>query len=143
VIRVRVGEEQVQLARAQFGRDRSLFLRDLLGQLRIAGGELVELDQVAGAFFELLPGLDQLSVLGPFPGLRARAARVVPDPGLGQEVVEFLGSLELGGQVKGAPSAAGCARAAPWDSAELPSTLLILRGKDRPAPPGHDSASLK
>jgi hypothetical protein len=115
VIRVRVREEQVELSRAQFGRDRGLLFRDLLGQLRIARGQLVELDQVAGTFFELRPGLDQLPVLGPFSRERACASRLVPDPGLGQEVIDLLGALELGGQVKGAPSAARCARAAPWD----------------------------
>jgi len=115
VIRVRVGEEQVELTRPQFGRDRGLFLRDLLGQLRIARGKLVELDQVTSAFFQLLPGLDQLSILGRLARRCARTARIVPDPGLGQEVVELLCSLELRGQVKGAPSAARCARAALWD----------------------------
>jgi hypothetical protein len=66
VIGVRIGEQEVELSRAQLGRDRGFFLGDLLGQLRIAGGELVELDQVAGALFQLDPGLDQLPVLGPF-----------------------------------------------------------------------------
>ena len=115
MIRVRVGEEQVELSRAELGRDRGLLLRDLLGQLRVARGQLVELDQVAGAFFELRPGLDQLPVLGPFSRERTRAARLVPDPGSGQEVIDLLSALELGGQVKGAPSAARCARAALWD----------------------------
>src|SRR6266852_5891226 len=43
VIRVWVGEEQVELSRAELGRDRGLLLRDLPGQLWIARGELVEL----------------------------------------------------------------------------------------------------
>jgi hypothetical protein len=72
VIRVGIGEEQVELSRAELGRDRGLLFRDLLGQLRIARGELVELDQVAGAFFELLPSLDELPVLGAFSRERAR-----------------------------------------------------------------------
>jgi hypothetical protein len=115
VIRVGVGEEKVELSRAQLCRDRCLLVRDLLGQLWIARGELVELDQVAGTFFELLPGLDQLPVLGPFSRERARAARIVPDPGLGQKVVELLGALELCGQVKDAPSAAESVPTALWD----------------------------
>jgi hypothetical protein len=125
VIRVWVGEEQVELSRAELGGDRGLLLRDLLGQLWIARGELVELDQVAGAFFELLPGLDQIAVLGPFPRRCARAAGIVPDPGLGQEVVELLGALELRGQVKDAPSAAESVPTALSDSVERP---FIFRG---------------
>jgi hypothetical protein len=115
VIRVRVGEEKVELSGSELGRDPGLLLGHLFGQLGVTRGELVELDQVAGALFELLPGLDQVAVFGPFSGERAGAARIVPDPGLGQEVVELLGALELRRQVKDAPSAAGFVRAALWD----------------------------
>jgi len=79
VIRVRIGEQQIELSRAQLGRDRRLFFGDLFRQLRVAGCELVELDQVAGALLQLFPGLDQLSVLSGFARERAGAARVVPD----------------------------------------------------------------
>jgi hypothetical protein len=133
VIRVRVGEQQVELSRAELGGDRCLLLSQLLGQLRIARGELVELDQIARTLFELLPGLDQLAILGAFSGERARAARIVPDPGLGQEVVELLGALELCGQVKDAPSAAESVPTALWDSVERPLVLLKLTSVARRA----------
>jgi len=82
VIRVRVGEEQVQLPRAQLGRERRLFLGDLLRQLGVAGRELVELDEVASALFDLVPAPDERSILGRFTRQRAGAARIVPDPWL-------------------------------------------------------------
>jgi hypothetical protein len=55
VIRVWVGEEQVELARSQLARQLRLFLFDLLREFRVTGGELIELDEVASALFELLP----------------------------------------------------------------------------------------
>src|SRR5260370_16960674 len=136
VIRIWVGEEQVELSRAELGRDRRLLLRHLFGQVWIAGGELVKLDQVAGPFFQLLPGLDELPVLGRFPGRSTRATRIVPDPGLGQEVVELLGALELGGQVKDAPSAGESVPTALWDSVVRPP---IFRGPSSISYPTHTS----
>jgi hypothetical protein len=56
VIRIWVGEEQVELARSQFARQLRLFLLDLLRELRVTGRKLVELDEVASALLELLPG---------------------------------------------------------------------------------------
>jgi hypothetical protein len=82
VIRVWVGEQQVQLARSQLARQLRLFLLDLLCELRVTGGELIELDEVASTLFELLPGSYQLAVLGRFPPEGARRARVIPDAGL-------------------------------------------------------------
>jgi len=82
VIRVRVGEEQVELARSQLARQLRLFIFDLFCELRVTGRELIELDKVASALFELLPGSYQLAVLGRLPPERARISRVVPDPGL-------------------------------------------------------------
>jgi hypothetical protein len=82
VIRVRVVEEQVQLSRAQLGRERRLFLGDLLRQLRIAGRELVELDEVASTLLDLVPAPDERSILSRFTRQRAGAARIVPDPRL-------------------------------------------------------------
>jgi len=79
VIRVWVGEEQVELARSQLGGQLCLFLLDLLRQLRVAGRELIELDEVASALLELLPGSYQLAVLGRLPPEGARIPRVVPD----------------------------------------------------------------
>ena len=82
MIRVRVGEEQVELSLTQLCRDRGLFLRDLFGQLRVAGSQLVQLDEIACALLQLLPGLDQITILGRLARERACAARVVPDSGL-------------------------------------------------------------
>jgi hypothetical protein len=82
VIRVWVGEEQVELARSQVGRQLRLFLFDLLRELGITGRELVELDEVASALLELLPGSYQLAVLGRLPAKAACISRVVPDAGL-------------------------------------------------------------
>ena len=79
MIRVRVGEEQVELARAQLGRDRRLFFGDLLRELGVAGGQLVELDQVAGPLLQQLPGLDEIAILGCLARERTRSARVVPN----------------------------------------------------------------
>jgi hypothetical protein len=79
VIRVWVGEEQVELARSQLGRQLRLFLFDLLRELRVTGRQLVELDEVASALLELLPGSYQLAVLGRLPPKGACISRVVPD----------------------------------------------------------------
>jgi hypothetical protein len=40
---------------------------------------LVELDQVAGALLQQLPGLDEITILGRLARERARSARVVPN----------------------------------------------------------------
>jgi len=79
VIRVWVGEEQVELARSQLGGQLRLFLFDLLRELGVTGRELVELDEVASALLELLPGSYQLAVLGRLPSKSACISRVVPD----------------------------------------------------------------
>jgi len=67
VIRVWVGEEQVELTRSQLASQLRLFLLDLLRELRVTGRELIELDEVASPLLELLPGSYQLSVLGGLP----------------------------------------------------------------------------
>jgi hypothetical protein len=82
VIRVWVGEQEVELARTQLGRQRRLLLGDLRRKLGVARREMVELDQVASALLQLVPGLDQLAILGSFAGERAGTARIVPDAGL-------------------------------------------------------------
>ena len=82
MISVWVGEEQVELARSQLARQLRLFLFDLLCELRVTGRELVELDEVASALLELLPGSYQLAILGGLPSKGARVSRVVPDAGL-------------------------------------------------------------
>jgi hypothetical protein len=82
VIRIWVGEEQVELARSQFARQLRLFLLDLLRELRVTGRKLVELDEVASALLELFPGSYQLAVLGRLSSKGACVSRVVPDAGL-------------------------------------------------------------
>ncbi len=67
MIRVWVGEEQVELTRSQLASQLRLFLLDLLRELRVTGRELIELDEVASPLLELLPGSYQLSVLGGLP----------------------------------------------------------------------------
>ncbi len=82
MIRVWVGEEQVELTRSQLASQLRLFLLDLLRELGVTGRELVELDQIASALLELLPGSYELSVLGGLTSEGTRIARVVPDAGL-------------------------------------------------------------
>ena len=82
MIRVRISEQEVELARTQVGRQRRLLLSDLLGELRIARREMVELDQIASALLQLVPGLDQLAILGSFPGVCTGTARIIPNTGL-------------------------------------------------------------
>ena len=114
MIRVRVGEEKVQLARAQLARDLGPLLIDLGLQVGVALGELVELDQVARSALELFPRFDELTVLRRFACELARTRRIVPDAGLGQEPVELLGAGALGRKVKDAPSAEGSGSRRLW-----------------------------
>src|SRR5450756_1447929 len=93
VVGERIGEQQVQLARSQVIEDRGSFLVQLPFQVRIAARELVELDQVAGALLQSVPGPARLHQLG----------------------VELVGALAFGWKVKGAPSAARSAPRALWD----------------------------
>jgi hypothetical protein len=79
VIRVGIGEEQVELARSELRSELGLFFFDLLRELRVAGRELVELDEIARPLFQLLPGSYQLAVLGRLPPEGARIPRVIPD----------------------------------------------------------------
>lgn len=103
MIRVGVGEEQVELAGSQLARDLRALLFDLLLQLGIVLRKLIELDQVARAALELVPRIDELAVSGRFTRQVTCAGRVVPDAGLGQEPVELLGADALGRKVKDAP----------------------------------------
>ena len=82
MIRVWVGEEQVELTRSELASQLRLFLLDLLRELRVTGRKLIELDEVARALLELLPGSYQLAVLGRLPSKGARIPRVIPDAGL-------------------------------------------------------------
>jgi hypothetical protein len=79
VIRIRIGKQQVELARSQLRRELGLFFFDLLRELRVAGRKLVELDEIARPLFQLFPGSYQLAVLGRLPPEGARIPRVVPD----------------------------------------------------------------
>jgi hypothetical protein len=66
VIRIRVREQQVELARTQLSRQRGLLLGDLLRQLGVSGGELVELDEISGTLLDLGPAVDELPILRRF-----------------------------------------------------------------------------
>jgi hypothetical protein len=58
-------------------------LGDLLPQLGVVFRELFELDEVARAPLELVPGRAELTVLERFARLVARGRGVVPGPGPG------------------------------------------------------------
>jgi hypothetical protein len=87
VIRVRVGEEQVELALAQLVGDRRSLALELVAQLLISAGKAVELDEVARAILELLPRARELTMLGGFARLLPRSPRVVPRARLGELLV--------------------------------------------------------
>ena len=82
VVRVGVGEKQVELSRAQLASELGLFFGNLLRELGIARRQVVELDQITRAFFELVPCPHQLSMFGRFARQGAGTARVVPGAGL-------------------------------------------------------------
>jgi len=84
VVRVRVREQQVELARAQLALDRRPLLGDLLLQVGVVFGELLQLDQVGGAALEAVPGRDELAVLRRLTRPLAGAAWVIPRAGLCQ-----------------------------------------------------------
>jgi hypothetical protein len=65
--------------------------------------QLVELHEVASAPLEPVPPVYELAVFRGLPREPTRVVGVVPDAGLGQELIELVGSLELAGQVKDAP----------------------------------------
>jgi hypothetical protein len=87
VTRVWVGEEQVQLALPEFGGDSPQLLVDLLTQLGIVLGQLLELDDVARPPLELGPGCGQFAVLEGLARLVTRRCRIVPGPWPGEELV--------------------------------------------------------
>src|SRR5438445_253805 len=64
VVGVGVGEEKVELVRAELVLDRRALLLDLRLELRIALGQLVQLPEVTGPPLEAVPGGDQGSVVG-------------------------------------------------------------------------------
>ena len=75
---VRVGEQQVELVRAQLPREPGKLFADLPVEVGVVLSELVQLDEVARAPFEAIPGRDQLAVLGGLPGQLAGAPWIVP-----------------------------------------------------------------
>jgi hypothetical protein len=78
VVGVGIGEEKVELMRAELlGKARSL-LSDLPLQVDVTLGQLVDFDQVASALLESGPGRDQFAVLGSLTRHLAGAARLVP-----------------------------------------------------------------
>jgi hypothetical protein len=83
VARVRVGEQEVELALPQLGGDRAQLLRDLLAQLGVILGELVELDQITRAPLELLPRGRELAVFERLTRPVARRRGIVPRAGSG------------------------------------------------------------
>jgi hypothetical protein len=109
VRRVRVREQQAQLALAQLPFERVLLDLDLRGELVVLGRELRQLDEVVRLPLEPLPGLELVAKLARLARQRAGRRRVIPDTGLRELLVEPLRADPLGGEVKDAPSARGCA----------------------------------
>ena len=87
MIRVRVGEEQVELSLAQLVADRRTLAIELLAQLAVVPGQAVELDEVARAILEPLPRARELAMLGGFACVLPRSPWVVPGAGLRELVV--------------------------------------------------------
>ena len=83
VRRVRVGEQEVELARAQLRGKCVSLLRDLRFELGVALRQLIDLNEVTGAAFDAIPCRQQLPVLRCLARNRARARRIVPRAGLG------------------------------------------------------------
>jgi hypothetical protein len=84
VVGVRIGEQEVQLVRAQLARDGLALLVDLTLELAVALCELLQLDDVARAALETVPRCDQLAVFRRLTRQLAGAARVVPRARPGQ-----------------------------------------------------------
>jgi len=84
VVGVGVGEQQLQFELAQLAVDGGLLRLYLGPQLVVFPGQLVQLDQVAGAPLQPLPDRDLLPVPRRLPGQSPGARGVVPDPRLGQ-----------------------------------------------------------
>jgi len=83
VVRIGVGEEDVELARPQLAFQRGQLGVKLAGQLLVVRRQLVQLDQVFGAALEPVPGLALVPQVRCLAGVLAGLGRVVPDPGLG------------------------------------------------------------
>ena len=79
MVRVRVGEQQVELVRAQLLGELGQLFRDLPFQVAVVLRQLVELDQVTRAPLEAVPRGDQLAVLRRLARELTRVVGVVPD----------------------------------------------------------------
>jgi hypothetical protein len=84
VVGVRIGEQQVELVRAELARNSLPFLFDLARELTVALRQLLQLDDVASAPLETVPRRDEVAVLGRLSGKLPGSSRVVPRAGLGQ-----------------------------------------------------------
>ncbi len=82
--RVGVGEQKVELVRAQLTGDRFPLLSNLLLEVGPSLGELVELDEVARPPLQAVPRRDELAVLRRLPRQLPRTSWVVPRAGLGE-----------------------------------------------------------
>jgi hypothetical protein len=60
---------------------------DLVGELGVPFPERAQLHQVVSMFFQPLPGADLLAELRSLPGVAAGLPGVLPDPGLGEELL--------------------------------------------------------
>jgi len=87
VVGVRVGEQEIELARTELPAQLGALLFDLLLQVGIAFRELVELDEVSRASLESIPGGDELSVFRGFARRLPRPPGVIPDTRPGQLLV--------------------------------------------------------
>jgi hypothetical protein len=86
---VRVREEQVELAAAQLAVEPVQLGVQLRGQLGVVLGQLMELDEVPGPPLQPVPGLDLLPEVRRLAGVPAGLGGLVPDPGLGQQLLEL------------------------------------------------------
>src|SRR4030081_1520334 len=106
VVGVWIRKEQVELAGSQLFGDRRALLSQLLFELGVAVGKLVQLDQVAGPLLEAVPGGDQLAEFGSLTRHLPGTGRVVPNAWLHHLSLELCSTRRLRWKVKGAPSAA-------------------------------------
>jgi hypothetical protein len=116
VVGVRVGEQQVQLSLAELPLQGLLLGAQLGRQLLVLAGQLGQLDQVAGALLQAIPGLDLLATLGSLASETARRRRIVPGAWQRQLGLQLIGGAPLPWEVKDAPSARGSAAADPLAS---------------------------
>ena len=81
---VRIGEQQVELARAQLFLERRSFLIHLALQVAVTLGQLHQLDEVARAPLEAVPRSELLTQLRRIARHLTGAPGVVPDSRLGE-----------------------------------------------------------